>query len=78
MTDVNDNSPVFVSPPAGAVLENSASGTEVMTVRARDKDANRNGQVGLTLLITNYRQVGLPKELEPTLTPWSYSPNDQL
>ena len=46
ITDVNDNAPEFVSPPAGEVLENSASGTEVMTVRARDKDANRNGQVG--------------------------------
>lgn len=43
--DVNDNAPEFVSPPAGVVLENSASGTEVMTVSARDKDANRNGQV---------------------------------
>ena len=46
ITDVNDNAPEFVSPPAGEVLENSASGTEVMTVRARDKYANRNGQVG--------------------------------
>lgn len=47
IVDINDNSPEFVSPPAGAVLENSESGTEVMTVSARDKDAGRNAEVRL-------------------------------
>lgn len=48
ITDINDNSPQFVSPPAGAVQENSATGAEVMTVSARDKDAGLNAQVGKT------------------------------
>ncbi|XP_067948846.1 protocadherin Fat 4-like [Watersipora subatra] len=49
IADVNDNSPKFLSLPNGVVQENSADGTEVMTVRARDKDAGRNAQIEYSL-----------------------------
>jgi len=44
--DVNDNAPIFVSPAAGVVQENSQAGTEVMTVSAMDIDKDQNGEVG--------------------------------
>ena len=47
--DINDNSPVFVSPAVGVILENSEAGTEVMTVSAKDKDKGLNAQVFVLL-----------------------------
>lgn len=49
--DVNDNSPVFISPPTGAVPENSRTSTEVMTVKAKDKDTGLNARV-------SYQDIG--------------------
>ncbi|KAG8193980.1 hypothetical protein JTE90_013674 [Oedothorax gibbosus] len=48
VTDVNDNSPVFVKPPQNytiRVLENATLGSSVVEVSARDADVGLNGEV---------------------------------
>ncbi|XP_042895459.1 cadherin-23 isoform X2 [Parasteatoda tepidariorum] len=48
VTDVNDNSPVFVKPPQNytiRVLENATLGSSVVEVSARDADIGLNGEV---------------------------------
>lgn len=47
VTDMNDNTPEFVSPEAGVVTENSEAGTKVMTVSAVDNDYGINATVSL-------------------------------
>jgi len=59
ITDINDNAPYFVSPSTGVILENSVSGTEVMTVQARDKDKGRNQQVRVLCTVTLTHSVSL-------------------
>lgn len=45
VTDINDNSPVFISPSEVHILESAAFGTFVMTVVAEDPDVERNSYV---------------------------------
>ncbi len=46
--DINDNSPMFVSPPnAGTVVESDAVGRLVSNFQAIDADSGSNGQVRL-------------------------------
>lgn len=48
VTDVNDNSPVFVKPPQNytiRVLENATIGSTVVEVKAKDADVGLNGEV---------------------------------
>jgi len=48
--DVNDNAPQFVNQTyTGFVLENSAGGTEIITISATDADSNENGVIVYSL-----------------------------
>ncbi|KAM4620340.1 protocadherin Fat 3 [Polymixia lowei] len=60
--DANDNDPQFFQDSYSAlVTENSAIGTEVITVGAFDKDVGQNGQLSYTLL-TSVPQFGIDRE----------------
>ncbi|XP_058852120.1 protocadherin gamma-A11-like isoform X1 [Acipenser ruthenus] len=46
VSDVNDNPPIFTQPSYTAYLmENQPKGTRIITVKAKDKDADQNGKV---------------------------------
>jgi len=55
LKDVNDCSPVFITPNETTVVENSAMNTIVLVVKATDEDEGRNGYVEYSL--TNERST---------------------
>ncbi|XP_041121082.1 protocadherin gamma-A11-like isoform X3 [Polyodon spathula] len=60
VSDVNDNSPVFTQPSYTAFLmENQPQGTPIITVKAKDKDAEQNAQVIYSFMEDNIQDVPL-------------------
>ncbi|RVE65013.1 hypothetical protein OJAV_G00132020 [Oryzias javanicus] len=78
--DVNDNSPLFMSPQSVSIPEDTALHSVIMTVRAEDEDVGPNGEVWYHLSRTHngafsinntsgnvYLEQVLDRELEDTL-----------
>ena len=55
--DENDNSPTFVNVANFTIMENSALGTSVGSISARDSDAGSNGQVRYSIVKGNKDDV---------------------
>uniref|UniRef100_A0A452GX32 Cadherin domain-containing protein n=1 Tax=Gopherus agassizii TaxID=38772 RepID=A0A452GX32_9SAUR len=60
ISDINDNAPVFQKPSYTAyVPENNPSGASVFSVKASDRDLDRNARVTYSILSSNLREVPL-------------------
>ncbi|XP_033877229.3 protocadherin gamma-A11-like, partial [Acipenser ruthenus] len=60
VSDVNDNPPVFTQPFYAAYLvENQPQGTPIITVKAKDKDADHNAKVVYSFLEDNIQGIPL-------------------
>uniref|UniRef100_A0A8C0JB28 Cadherin domain-containing protein n=1 Tax=Chelonoidis abingdonii TaxID=106734 RepID=A0A8C0JB28_CHEAB len=60
ISDINDNSPVFEKPSYTAYMsENNPSGASIFSVKASDRDLDRNARVTYSLLSSNLEEVPL-------------------
>ncbi|XP_073212226.1 protocadherin gamma-B5-like isoform X13 [Lepidochelys kempii] len=60
ISDINDNAPVFEKPSYTAYMpENSPSGASIFSVKASDRDLDRNAQVTYSILSSNLEEVPL-------------------
>ncbi|EMP35333.1 Protocadherin gamma-B1 [Chelonia mydas] len=60
ISDINDNAPVFEKPSYTAyVPENSPSGASIFSVKASDRDLDRNARVTYSILSSNLEEVPL-------------------
>uniref|UniRef100_A0A8C0QRS6 Cadherin domain-containing protein n=1 Tax=Chelonoidis abingdonii TaxID=106734 RepID=A0A8C0QRS6_CHEAB len=60
ISDINDNAPVFENPSYTAyVPENNPSGASIFSVKASDRDLDRNARVTYSILSSNLEEVPL-------------------
>uniref|UniRef100_A0A8C0JCZ4 Cadherin domain-containing protein n=1 Tax=Chelonoidis abingdonii TaxID=106734 RepID=A0A8C0JCZ4_CHEAB len=60
ISDINDNAPVFKKPSYTAyVPENNPSGASIFSVKASDRDLDRNARVTYSILSSNLQEVPL-------------------
>ncbi|CAM4590105.1 unnamed protein product [Lepidochelys olivacea] len=60
ISDINDNAPVFEKPSYTAyVPENNPSGASIFSVKASDRDLDRNARVTYSILSSNLEEVAL-------------------
>ncbi|XP_065266022.1 protocadherin gamma-B5-like [Emys orbicularis] len=60
ISDINDNAPVFEKPSYTAyVPENNPSGASIFSVKASDRDLDRNARVTYSILSSNLQEVPL-------------------
>ncbi|CAM4601860.1 unnamed protein product [Caretta caretta] len=60
ISDINDNAPVFEKPSYTAyVPENNPSGASIFSVKASDRDLDRNARVTYSILSSNLEEVPL-------------------
>ncbi|CAM5170915.1 unnamed protein product [Natator depressus] len=60
ISDINDNAPVFEKPSYTAyVSENNPSGASIFSVKASDRDLDRNAQVTYSILSSNLEKLPL-------------------
>ncbi|XP_044883732.1 protocadherin gamma-B1-like isoform X27 [Mauremys mutica] len=60
ISDINDNAPVFQKPSYTAyVPENNPSGASIFSVKASDRDLDRNARVTYSILSSNLQEVPL-------------------
>nr|XP_048717667.1 protocadherin gamma-B5-like isoform X17 [Caretta caretta] len=60
ISDINDNAPVFEKPSYTAYMpENNPSGASIFSVKASDRDLDRNARVTYSILSSNLEEVPL-------------------
>ncbi|XP_030428446.1 protocadherin gamma-B5-like [Gopherus evgoodei] len=60
ISDINDNAPVFEKPSYTAyVSENNPSGASIFSIKASDRDLDRNARVTYSILSSNLQEVPL-------------------